>query len=576
MFKRFSTIMMNFSDNNSQILIPEGDLAAWNRDEAFKLIPIDILLVLYAVIGVFGNIAVIYIYSFKLKVKFDDKFFVLVLAGMDIIVCSTGPLFSLARNILPVNFQGDVLCRICWYFVRTMGTASGMLLFIIAVQRYLKVCRPFGRQMTPYINKVALAVTFGVAIVIDIPIFVFYGETEIYDSSLNVTGYRCGRKDDESPSMKQDILIYFYFMFGCAGSVMLGVAILYSMTGYTIYKQVKKHMNLTVESYNASTHRSTQESIKDNIKADADNSCVSIQEITLTDSPEVTSKRGNYKSIKNSNSVDISPVIKKKYKHDLQSYEKSVALESEEVIPSKTTGSEETSGKDIENVETTSIDKGYSTDDAVTITDNDKQRSLSTALQPKGTENTCNGIRDQVGTTVPAVPNSKTVSFKKVDLEPLEDNDDDSGNDSGTFTKTNLENMKNEDRTSSENNEGKVSNKNLSIKDTSPSGSPIAKGLKNESLVGARWKKNRMMVHRFSIMFMMIAIVCTITYTPALIANMLVNLDSVQYWTEYAQWERVLYLFLFQMYLINHVVNPFIYAFFDKTFRNEFKKMITC
>ncbi|XP_033743451.1 LOW QUALITY PROTEIN: uncharacterized protein LOC117329563 [Pecten maximus] len=559
----------SLSDNSSDLQVPNGDLDAWNRDEAYKLIPIDILLVLYAVIGVFGNIAVIYIYSFKLKVKFDDKFFILVLAGMDIIVCSTGPLFSLARNILPVNFQGDALCRICWYFVRTMGTASGMLLFIIAVQRYLKVCRPFGRQMTSFINKVALGVTFGVAIIIDIPIFVFYGETEIYDSHLNVTGYRCGRKDDESPSMKQDILIYFYFMFACAGSVMLGVAVLYSMTGFTIYKQVKKHMNLTGESYKATTHRNGHE----NIKAEANNSCISLQDITLTDSPEVTSKRGSYKSIKNSNGVDDSPVIKKNYKRNLQSYEKSVPLESEDSVSSKTNGSVEGSEKGYEKGEQHLSIRVTLTDDAVVAADNDKQSSLDTQQPIKERENTCNGIRDQVGTTVPNQTNSKTVSFKKTNLEPLKDDEEDSCNDIGTFTKSNLETIKDEDEGE---NRTKVSNKNVSIKDTSPVGSPIRKGPKQESQVGVRWKKNRMMVHRFSIMFMMIAIVCTITYTPALIANMLVNLDSVQYWTEYAQWERILYLFLFQLYLLNHVANPFIYAFFDKTFRKEFKNMISC
>ncbi|OWF47097.1 muscarinic acetylcholine receptor M3-like [Mizuhopecten yessoensis] len=553
--------MMNASDKDSVDRVPMGDLDAWNRDEAYKLIPIDVLLVLYALIGVFGNIAVIYIYSFKLKVKFDDKFFILVLAGMDIIVCSTGPLFSLARNLLPVNFQGDVLCRVCWYFVRTMGTASGMLLFIIAVQRYLKVCRPFGRQMTSFINKVALAVTFGVAIMIDIPIFVFYGETEIYVSHLNVTGYRCGRKDDESPSMKQDILIYFYFMFVCAGSVMMGVAVLYSMTGYTIYKQVKKHMDLTVDAYNASTHRSGQ----DTSKADANNSCISLREITLTDSPEVTSKRGNYKSIRNSNGVDDSPAIKKSYKHNLVSYEKNVAIESEESSSSKTTGSVERSDKVNEKGETTSIDRGYSTDDACGSSDT-----------PKPTEeprNTCDGIKEQVGTTQPTNSHSKTVSFTKIDVETLRDDDEDSGNDSGAITKTNLETIKDEDDNSSYN---RASNKNISFKDASPGGSPITKGPKQESHIGNRWKKNRMMVHRFSIMFMMIAVVCTITYTPALIANVLVNLDSVQYWTEYAQWERILYLFLFQLYLLNHVANPFIYAFFDKTFRKEFKNMLKC
>lgn len=539
---------MNSSGNDTGTGLSglEGDPAEWNSVEAYNLIAIDVFLVLYTLVGVFGNTAVIYIYSFKLKVKFDDKFFILVLAGMDIIVCSTGPLFSLARNVFPVNFKGDVFCRICWYFVRTMGTASGMLLFVIAVQRYLKVCRPFGRQMTPFINKVALGVTFGVAIIIDIPIFVFYGETKIDNTLLNVTGYRCGRKDGESPSLDQSILIYFFFMFACAGSVMFGVTVLYSMTGFTIYRQVKKHINLTSDTYKSSTRTNEQQSIS---KKDG-SQCVSIQDVTLTDSPEVKAKNGKYKSIRDNKSMDSSPATKQKYmkKTNVESYVKEVGIENEESSVSKTTGSEESSKTN--GTSSASSDKGYVTDDVLEC--GDSPPDLEGQSSSPGT---CNGITDQVDPQKHSQASLKTVSFKKPSIETPNDED------------VNSVNGRTKPKINSSIKEALPSNK-------SPSG--ITKDFRHESHVGMRWKKNRLMVHRFSIMFMMIAVVCTITYTPALIVNMLVNMDSTEYWTEFPHWQRALYMFLFQMYLLNHVVNPFIYAFFDKTFRAEFKAMLMC
>ncbi|XP_052064390.1 cholecystokinin receptor-like [Mytilus californianus] len=83
---------------------------------------------------------------------------------------------------------------------------------------------------------------------------------------------------------------------------------------------------------------------------------------------------------------------------------------------------------------------------------------------------------------------------------------------------------------------------------------------------------NRRLVHKFTIMFMMITIVFLICYIPKVILIVVEGLDPY-FWQNFSDNERTGILFIYRMYIINNVVNPFIYAFMDLDFRKETKKL---
>lgn len=358
-------------------------LSEWNRDLAFSFLGLDIFLGLYIILGVAGNILIIVIYQFKIKKKFEDRFFIMVLAILDICVCVTGPATYLLLNILPVMFYDNWGCKIAWFNGRNLSNTSGMLILVIAIQRYLKVCRPFGWQMTIRWQKAAVALLLISSVLIDIPILFFYGTSKIQNEILGVTGSRCGRRTNVSPDFELAISIYFYCMFATALSFISGIAFMYVLIGRRIYNQMKK-----------------KRSMEDGL---------------------VT--RNNTKSV---------------------------------------------------------ADMEFS-----------KQEETSVAESQATTS-------QNVGTSGAVNPDGKR-KIKK--------------------------------------------------------------------------KKDKWATHRYSLMFMTISAICGVTYVPSLIVNMCVNLDSDEFWIYFSPIERQVYLFIFQFFLLNHVSNPFIYGFFDSSFRAEMKKI---
>ncbi|XP_060064852.1 neuropeptide FF receptor 2-like [Ylistrum balloti] len=362
----------------------EAKLERLNTQFALSLIVIDVVLGFYFLFGVLGNAIVIYIYSFRLRVKLDDKFFILVLAVMDVIVCVTGPTFCLMRNIFPVYMDMDLVCKMSWFFTRNLNGASGLLILVIGLQRFLKVCRPFGRQMTKKYKIIALILTICVTIVIHTPLFIFYGITEVPFVDKGITGRRCGLIHGHSEMIDFYGKVYLYIMFASALLTMVGICSLYTATGKKIYEHIKR----------------------------------------LEDMPTT------------------HPSFDTNSTHD-------IAMKSE----------------------------------------NDPE-SIQTARRKSSKDNNIRDLNRRRSTTV-----------------------------------------------------------------------------------SVRSKKTPFAVHRYSIMFLIISLLCVLTYVPALAINLAVDVDSVEFWTEFSDTERRVYLLVFQMYLLNHVVNPIVYTCFDTKFRLKVKEL---
>ncbi|XP_033744304.1 uncharacterized protein LOC117330190 [Pecten maximus] len=274
-----------------------------------------------------------------------------------------------------------------WFCTRTISTTSGLLILIIALQRFLKVCRPFGPQMTSLWKRVLVAGAMALSCLMHTPLFIFYGEITLHNPILNATGSRCGLIINEDKTLVKAEMGYFYFMFASAGCVLLSIIILYSLIGHRIYEKVRR------------------------------------------------------------------------------------SKERKSSLPSS------------------------------------QSSQYSFAPEENGTNDF--GTTDAMVTA----PYSKVASLKRHSAD-----------------------------------------KRIAIKKRKTRKNPVEK-------------------HRYTLMFMLIAAVCVVTYIPSLTANIIQNIDSEIFWTEFTNGERALYIFLFQLYIFNHVANPFIYGLFDGTFRLEVRKL---
>lgn len=120
----------------------------WNHEIAQSLIPNDIILSLYIVAGFMGNSLVIFIYSFKIKGNKEERYFIPFLAMVDLWASLINASFAIAQNMMQATFDNDLLCKTWWFFSAFSTLTSALFLLIIAVHRYLKVCKPLGGQMT--------------------------------------------------------------------------------------------------------------------------------------------------------------------------------------------------------------------------------------------------------------------------------------------------------------------------------------------------------------------------------------------------------------------------------------------
>lgn len=87
--------------------------------------------------------------------------------------------------------------------------------------------------------------------------------------------------------------------------------------------------------------------------------------------------------------------------------------------------------------------------------------------------------------------------------------------------------------------------------------------------------RNKYQANRFSYMFMTIALLFIITYVPSNILKMC-ELHHPEMWIELPHWRLHVYLFFRQGYILNHVVNPFIYGLFDSGFRRDLVRSLKC
>lgn len=118
-----------------------------NAEEAIRRLPVVIFILILMIIGVFGNLHVLYIYYRKFNVS-TYRIFVLSLAAIDIISCCVSMPFEIADELNPYIFKAEIACKIFRFLNTCLAMATSLMLVVIASERYRRICKPYGNQMT--------------------------------------------------------------------------------------------------------------------------------------------------------------------------------------------------------------------------------------------------------------------------------------------------------------------------------------------------------------------------------------------------------------------------------------------
>lgn len=151
-------------------------------DMILTLTPVAIVIVMYMILGIFGNILVIIYYGFKLKPN-SCFMFIVAMAICDFIVCSVSMPLEIVDILDFNNFPNVIACKILRFVNFAATIASNLFLLSISIDRYKKLCRPFCKQISLKSTRIIIISIFLVVPLLSSPSIVFY---DVIDENLTL------------------------------------------------------------------------------------------------------------------------------------------------------------------------------------------------------------------------------------------------------------------------------------------------------------------------------------------------------------------------------------------------------
>ena len=235
----------------------------FEKNLLFTTVLISILLCF----GAIGNGIVLFLYKFKMP-QTEERFFIPHLAVADLLSTVCLACLGLTLNYYYTDFPDETLCQMLHYFSWQTTSWSAFILLMISVSRYLKICRPTGKQMTRFWNKCAVYGCLLFTAINASPVLYFTGNRyqNVTCLNSNITVVICGLRDfDRTVNNIKNAYVFFeiFVFFGNAGITTL----LYIPIGLQIYRRFKgrsNHINtLSEPEYSASAATKCSISITD-------------------------------------------------------------------------------------------------------------------------------------------------------------------------------------------------------------------------------------------------------------------------------------------------------------------------
>lgn len=234
----------NFSVLNlTNLRYKEETLRRVNDERSELLAPVIAFLCLLMVFGILGNLLVLYVYEFRFK-RSSSRTFILCLALLDFVACVIGMPYHIYDMYHTFTYYDEGSCKGLSYILGVTVTASSIVLTLIAIDRYRKICKPFGKQISDLGTKKACFASVFVASLFSIPNIIMYGNASIEVEGENFTGVECYIKDEYGDSSESYVYFGLFFLLFITTTIVL--IILYSLVGIKIRKRASNISNDSV------------------------------------------------------------------------------------------------------------------------------------------------------------------------------------------------------------------------------------------------------------------------------------------------------------------------------------------
>ncbi|XP_053373676.1 uncharacterized protein LOC128546658 [Mercenaria mercenaria] len=210
-----------------------------NDEFTDAVLPVTVFVGIEVVLGFFGNVLVIYVFLFRYHVC-NFRYFVLCLAFIDITSTLTTMPGEMVTHLYWYVYPVDEVCKVKSFFNMFTVVAEALSLLTIAIDRYRKVCQPFGWQIKPNSAKIICLIIYIVAFILALPVSFLWGisfHKKIY-KGVTITTTVC-ETGEEYQNTKHPIE-YSVTMEAILSISLIAMFVLYMFVARTLMRTKKK------------------------------------------------------------------------------------------------------------------------------------------------------------------------------------------------------------------------------------------------------------------------------------------------------------------------------------------------
>ena len=224
------------------------DAADLSKVFADSVLPVTVFFGILGVFGIVGNACVLYVYKCKYP-PCNFRTFVIYLAATDFISCLFVFPCEIAGHRIWFSYPESAawFCKFKTHVYGITVLTSALILLLISVDRFRKVCRPFNWQIRPKVAQCLCFATFGVAVVMTIPVPILFGiQTQNITYMGETVSISSCQKDNKYKHTKWMTVYVFSMYYTPVISFMITTTVLYGMILRKIFsKKVLTWLNAT-------------------------------------------------------------------------------------------------------------------------------------------------------------------------------------------------------------------------------------------------------------------------------------------------------------------------------------------
>jgi hypothetical protein len=185
-----------------------------------------------------GNSVVCYVYYYKWKAT-TAKCFIVCLAMLDLTTSVVCIPMELAMLRQPYLFDSTVVCKLERFARSTTIVAAGFTLTAIAVDRYMKICRPTDVPITVGVAKKTCVVVILIGVLFSWPAFILFGVNDKKDFVMAETS--CSTSSRYQTTAYP--IVYYGLLFVLYIGTGICLVVLYGFVGAKVSTHRKKRVS---------------------------------------------------------------------------------------------------------------------------------------------------------------------------------------------------------------------------------------------------------------------------------------------------------------------------------------------